>query len=111
MATETGDGTTESEVDTDSESGFSSYMRSVTVTTGATLAGISAAIAAVLLELNPQETTAGVILVGAILVQFLIYKLIGIDTDSFGTKDYLYISFMTFVLWFISWSIMLTAGT
>jgi hypothetical protein len=49
--------------------------------------------------------------IGAILVQFPLYSLIGIDIDEFGTKDYLYILVMTGALWFISWGILLTAGT
>lgn len=111
MATETGEGTTESDVETESDSGISPYMRGVTVTTGSTLSGIAAAVVAMTLELDPGATNAAFILIGAIVVQFPLYGLIGIDTDDFGAKDYLYIVFMTFVLWFISWGILLTAGT
>jgi hypothetical protein len=49
-------------------------------------------------------------LIAVIIVQFPFYSAVGIDTSEFGTKDYLYIFFMTFTLWFISWGILLTAG-
>lgn len=110
MATETG-GTTESDVGTESDSGISPYMRGVAVTTTATLSGIAAGVLSMVLELDPTATNSAFIVIAAVLVQFPIYRIVGIDTDDFGTKDYLYIVFMTFVLWFISWGILLTAGT
>jgi hypothetical protein len=53
--------------------------------------------------------------VGAIIVQFPVFRLleaagIQLDTDDFGAKDYLYVAFMTFSLWFVSWAILLTTG-
>jgi hypothetical protein len=111
MATETGDSAAGSDVETGSDSGISPYMRGVIVTTGATLAGIGAAILSAIQASGPEDTIAGFFLIGAILVQFPLYSLIGIDIDEFGTKDYLYILVMTGALWFISWGILLTAGT
>lgn len=108
MATETGDGTTDSE--TESDQGLSPYMRGVTVTTTATIFGILAGLVSTMRAAGPGDTSGALWLVAAIVVQFAVYSAVGIDTDEFGTKDYLYIAFMTFAMWFISWGILLTAG-
>ncbi len=50
------------------------------------------------------------VLAVAIAAQFPILRVIGIDTDDLSTKDVLYIGFMTFSLWFVSWGILLTTG-
>ncbi len=110
MATETGDGTTDSET-ADSDGGISPYMRGVTVTTTATLAGIAAAVLSVVRASGPGDMgSAGLWLAIMIIIQFPLYKAVGIDTSEFGGKDYAYIVFMTFTLWFIAWGILLTSG-
>ncbi len=106
MATETGDTTPETEE-------FDPYLRSVTVTTTATLMGIVAAVLSMLYATegtSPDTFMGGLFLLGAIAVQFPIYSVIGIDTAEFGTKDQLYIFFMTFALWFVTWTLLLTTG-
>jgi hypothetical protein len=116
MATETTESTTEADAEesvgagTDADGGFSSYMRSITVTTGATLLGIVAGILSNVLASAPDDTAGALIVLVAIAVQLPLYKLIGIDTDDFGAKDTLYIAFMTFALWFVTWGILLTAA-
>jgi hypothetical protein len=116
MATETSESTTEADAeesvgtDSDAEEGFSSFMRSITVTTSATLLGLAAGVLSHVLATAPDDTTGAIILIVAIAVQLPLYKLIGIDTDDFGAKDTLYIAFMTFALWFVSWGILLTAA-
>lgn len=109
MATETSDGVSEDGADATTE-GVSPYVRSVTVTTLATVSGIGAGIASTLLIDGVGGPLGLVILATAILAQFPLLRAIGIDTDSFGTKDKLYIGFMSFALWFISWAIFLTTG-
>lgn len=107
MATETGDS------DTESGESISPYMRSITVTTAATLLGVVAAILSTLyatVEGEPDTLLGGLFLVAAIAVQFPLYNLVGIDVEDFGTKDQLYIFFMTFVMWFVVWTITLTTG-
>jgi hypothetical protein len=111
MATETGESTTESDIETESDDGLSPSMRSITVTTASTLLGIGAGVLAMMEASGPEDPTGAFFLLVAVLVQFPLYQAIGIDTDDFGGKDYAYIFFMTFVLWFISWGILLTAGT
>lgn len=111
MATETGTEATESDIEGKSDEGFSPYMRGVTVTTTATLAGIGAALLSMMQASGSGDPIAGFFVMAAVIVQMPFYSLIGIDTEEFGGKDYLYIVFMTFTLWFISWGILLTAGT
>jgi hypothetical protein len=97
MATETGDR-------------FSPHLRGVTVTTSATLLGMVAGVLSAVVASGPTDPIGLALVAGAVLVQFPIFGLIGIDVDDFSTKDYLYVAFMTFVLWFITWAILLTAG-
>ena len=52
---------------------------------------------------------------GAVLVQFPLHRGVeaagvDLDVDEFGVKDYLYVAFMTFALWFVCWAILLTTG-
>ncbi len=97
MATETGER-------------FSPHLRGVTVTTTATLLGLVAGVGSAVLAASPQDFIGVGLVAGAIVVQFPLYRVIGIDVDDFGKKDYLYVAFMTVVLWFITWGILLTAG-
>jgi len=116
MATETSESTTEADAEesvgaeSESDSRFSSYTRSITVTTGATLLGLTTGVLSNVLASGPDDTTGLILVVVAIAIQLPLYKLIGIDTDDFGAKDTLYIAFMTFALWFVSWGILLTAA-
>jgi len=96
---------------TDTGDGFSPHLRGVTVTTVATLAGMAAGVASALVTGDPKDTIGLAIVVVTIGAQFPIFKLLGVDVDGFSKKDYLYVAFMTFALWFITWGILLTAGT
>jgi len=90
----------------------SGHVRSVTVTTLASLAGIVAMLTSeYAIEADPSSNVSLFVVLGAIAVQLPILKAAGIDTDDFSTKDYLYIAFMTFSLWFVSWTLVLTAST
>jgi hypothetical protein len=115
MATETGDGTGEETADTggtaETGDGVSPYIRSITVTTAATVAGLAAGIVAHLVATAPDDITGVLVLLVAVIIQYPIYKLVSIDTGDFGTKDQLYIGFMTFTLWFVTWGILMTAGS
>jgi hypothetical protein len=78
------------------------------VTGLAAISGIASGLASTSLAASATDRV-GLFLVGAaIAVQFPLLKLLGIDIDDFGAKDYLYIAFMTFSLWFVSWGILLT---
>jgi len=106
MATETTDG---DEVAADS--GWDDHLRGVVVTTFASLMGLVAGVAATALAAGPNDNVGLYLLGGAILVQFPIYMAVGMNVDEFGPKEYLYVAFITFSMWFISWGILLTTGT
>ncbi|SEO52535.1 hypothetical protein SAMN04487948_10371 [Halogranum amylolyticum] len=98
---------------TETATDFSDHMRGVTVTTLACLAGVAAALTSgyvVGTSAEAAQQTLSVGILGAfILGQFPLLRVVGIDVEGFGVKDYLYVAFMTFTLWFISYGIMLTA--
>ena len=99
---------------TESAAGLSDHMRGVTVTTIACLAGILAALASAAVVGTTPEAAGdiqAVLIMGiAIFVQFPILKAVGIDISEFGIKDNLFVSLMTFCLWFITYAILLTSA-
>ncbi len=97
MATGTGDG-------------MSSHMRGVTVTTVSTVAGILAGVVTAMVATGPKDTIGLSIAVAAILGQLPLLYLMGVDVRDFSTKDNIYVAFMTFVFWFITWAILLTTN-
>jgi len=99
---------------TESASGFSDHLRGVTITTLACLGGILAGLASAVVVGTAPENAAdmqGVLIMGlAVFAQYPLLKLIGVDTGEFGIKDNLYVAFMTFCLWFITYAILLTSA-
>jgi len=100
---------------TDTANRRAAHVRGVTVTAIACLAGVAAAVVSAAVADGAGDTLGVYILVSAIVVQFPLFKLLemaglDLDTDEFGAKDYLYIAFMTFSLWFVCWTILLTTG-
>ncbi|WP_049922026.1 EMC6-like membrane protein [Halopiger djelfimassiliensis] len=101
---------------TESISDRREHIRSIGVTAVAALLGVGAALASAAItgglavnEAAADRRALGFVL-GAILVQFVLYTASGIyDDDEFGTKHYLFVAFMTFALWFVTWGILLTA--
>jgi hypothetical protein len=93
---------------------FSGHFRSVTVSAIAAIAGVIAALvsAAVTGDMAPVEAaenqTAQLAVVVAVLVQPPLLRVLGLLKDDFGLKDFLYIAFLTFSMWFVSWTILLT---
>jgi dolichol kinase len=96
---------------TESDAGVSPHIRGVTVTTLASLAGITAGTVSALVTTGASDQLGLSILLVSILLQFPILYVLGIDPRDFGIKDNIYVAFMTFVLWFITWGIFLTAET
>lgn len=96
---------------TESGDSVSPYIRGVSVTTISTLSGIAAGILSAMYASGPSDSLGFFILGIAMLFQLPVIQAIGVDVREFDTKDKLYIGFMTFVLWFISWSILMTAQT
>jgi hypothetical protein len=105
---------------TDTASPRASHVRGVTVTTLASIAGaVAAVVSSVVTEgaATPATDTLGLyVLAAAILVQLPILQVLGktglvaVDVEEFSAKDYLYVAFMTFSLWFVCWTIVLTTG-
>jgi len=96
---------------TETAEGWDDHLRGLTVTTLASSLGLAAGVAASALASGPNDRLGIYLLGAAVLVQLPVYMAIGIDVDDFGVKEYLYIVFITFSLWFVSWGILLTAGT
>ena len=47
------------------------------------------------------------VLLMAFYIQKPIYTYIGMDVSQFTWKDWFYIAFMTMILWFVSWTLLL----
>jgi hypothetical protein len=86
----------------------------VTVTTAACLAGtVAALVSAVIVgtsEAAATDVRALMVLAGFVFLQYPLFRVAGIDVGEFSTKDHLYVAFMTFALWFMTFTILLTAG-
>jgi hypothetical protein len=96
---------------TESSRGISDHLRGVTVTTLACLAGVAAAVASTTVIGSDPSTTIQLGVVAAfVIVQYPILYAIGVDVSEFGAKDNLYVAFMTFALWFLSYTIALSTG-
>ncbi|ESP87571.1 EMC6-like membrane protein [Candidatus Halobonum tyrrellensis] len=99
---------------TETASGLSDHARGVTVTTAACLAGILAAlVSATVLGVGIDAATSQLqfaVVLAAMFVQYPLLKLVGVAVEEFGVKDNLYVGFMTFSLWFITYGILLSAG-
>lgn len=94
------------------DSGISGHARGVVVTTICCLAGIAAGVvsaAYVGTTVAAAQSTTVVLVLGAfVLAQYPLYKVIGVG--DFGVKDNLYVAFLTFTLWFISYTVLATSG-
>ena len=51
------------------------------------------------------------LMLAAIVIQRHIFMLLGMDTGKLGGKDWFYQGFMTFALWFMTWTILLSSIT
>ena len=99
---------------TESSRGLSDHVRGVTVTTLACLAGVAAAVTSgVLFGTDPSAVTGRTPLAAVaafVLVQYPILYALRVDISEFGIKDNLYVAFMTFALWFLSYTVILSTG-
>ncbi|NHN57540.1 MULTISPECIES: hypothetical protein [Halorussus] len=88
-----------------------SHVRGVTVTAVASLGGIAAAlVSAMVLGTAAKDQLGLAIVVAFVVLEMPIMQGLGIDVGDFSTKDHLYVAFMTFSLWFVTWTILLTNG-
>lgn len=98
---------------TDSAERRTAHVRSVVVTAIACLMGVVAAVVSAAVASGATDALGVYVLAGAVIVQFPLFRVLektGLDlrADDFGVKDYLYVFFMTFSLWFVCWTILLT---
>lgn len=96
---------------TDTGDAVSPHVRGVTVTTISTVSGALAGLASAAVASSAGDTIGLSLALIAVLVQFPIFHVLGLDVGGFSTKDKIYVGFMTIVLWFVTWTILLTAGT
>ncbi|WP_277553953.1 hypothetical protein [Halobaculum limi] len=99
---------------TETASGLSDHLRGVTVTTVSCLAGIAAALVSATVFGVSADAAAGrltlLVVAAAVFVQIPLLKLLGVAVEDFGIKDNLYVAFMTFTLWYISYGVILSAN-
>ncbi|ERH01414.1 MAG: hypothetical protein J07HN6_00966 [Halonotius sp. J07HN6] len=99
---------------TDTATGLSDHMRGITVTTVSCLAGVIAALVSAVVVGTTADAATGtrplLVLAVAVFAQFPVLKLVGVDVADFGAKDNLYVVFMTFCLWFITYAVLLTSA-
>ena len=91
------------------------HLRGVTVTALACLSGVLAAVVSAAVASGATDTLGLYVLAAAVVVQFPLLRVLEkagleLDVEDFGAKDYLYVAFMTFALWFVCWTILLTTG-
>ena len=91
------------------------HVRGVTVTAIACLAGVVAAVISATVADGAGDILGVYVLASAVIVQLPLFRVlemagVKLDVDDFGVKDYLYVTFMTFSLWFVCWAILLTTG-
>ncbi|ADJ16068.1 EMC6-like membrane protein [Halalkalicoccus jeotgali] len=85
------------------------HVRAVSVTAVASLAGIGAGIASSALASDAGDPIALAVLGALIVIQFPLLKMTGI-VEEFSGKDRVFVVFMSFCLWFVTWGILLTTG-
>ena len=109
---------------TESISDRREHVRSISVTAFSALLGVGAAFASMMITGDPAtaadpaaaanefatDNRALLIVLFAIVIQFPLLKGLKIyREDEFGIKHYLFITFMTFSFWFVTWGILLTS--
>ncbi len=103
---------------TESGNGWDEHTRSVTVTTIAAVFGIAAAIVSSILTADlvaagdlaeaSRSQQPQLVVLGAIVVQLPLVRLVGFyDDEEWSPKTMLFIAFMTFSFWFVTWGILL----
>ena len=87
------------------------HRRGLKVTALACIGGVIAGLLSASLATGPRDTLGVAIGAAAVFASIGAMQLVGVDISEFSTKDHLYVAFMTFSLWFVVWTILLTTGT
>jgi hypothetical protein len=85
------------------------HRRSITVTAITSLAGVAAGVVSNEVAAGATDRLALVVLAAAVGLAFGAIRVAGVDVSGFSKKDAVYVVFMAFSLWFVTWSILLTA--
>ena len=87
------------------------HLRSLRATGTSTLVGIVAALITHLLASGPLDLVISMpILIASLFLGLGIMQVLGVDVSEFTKKDHFYVSFMTFTMWFVTWTLLLTAN-
>ena len=97
MSTETGD-----ELD--------SQVQSLIVIAATTLGGIGAGVATNEIAAGAFDQAAVAMVGIALGVELVVMQVLGVDVREFSTKDQLYVLVMTFSMWYVAWTILLSTG-
>ncbi|MFB6186352.1 MAG: hypothetical protein ABEI06_08040 [Halobacteriaceae archaeon] len=85
-----------------------SHRRSITVTSVAAFAGVIAGIVSAQFAQSATDRLGFFIFVTFTILAFGVMYGLGIDVEDFSTKDYLFVGFMSFSMWYVTWGILLT---
>lgn len=96
---------------TETVDGRAAHIRGITVTAVASLGGVLAGVATPYFDPSGTSTIGLGIVLATVLLELGVLRVLGIDVEEFSKKDHLYVGFMTFALWFIVMTILLTTGT
>jgi len=99
---------TETESGSEAADRRQSHIRSLVVTAATTLGGAIAGTATFYVAAGPKDTIGLAVLTVAIALELGVIQLLGVDVEDFSTKDQLYVVFMSFSMWFVVWTILLT---
>ena len=87
------------------------HLRSLRATVTSTIVGIVAALVTHLLSSGPSDILFSIpILIASLFLGLGIMQLLGVNVSAFSKKDHFYVSFMTFTMWFVTWTLLLTAN-
>jgi len=87
------------------------HRRSLKVTATASLVGLVAGVITPFVTTGPSDRLGVAIAAAAVFATLGIIRLLGVTVEEFSTKDYLYVAFMVFALWFMTWTILLQPMT
>ncbi|MFB6229052.1 MAG: hypothetical protein ABEH88_10930 [Halobacteriales archaeon] len=87
-----------------------SHIQSLIVIAATTLGGIGAGVATNTFAAGPSDQAALVMVGAALAVELVVMQVAGVEVREFSTKDQLYVTFMTFSMWYVTWTILLSTG-
>ncbi|GAB3681569.1 hypothetical protein GCM10028857_05990 [Salinarchaeum chitinilyticum] len=89
------------------------HLRAIAITSATALAGVAAALGSEMVTsgMSPENaagaTNAQLVVLAAVVVQLPVYHVVYEEWG--GAKDVLYVAFMTFIMWFVTWGVILTS--